>query len=231
MAAGKEYPTDKIRNVAVLGHGGAGKTSLCTPALARLQRIELSISTTTRALRGKERDGIDYRFVVGEEFDAMVAAGEFAEWAEVHGNRYGTSRADLDACLARGRDVLLDIDVQGASQIKAIYPQSVSIFLLPPSRTHVEQRLIARDTDTPETVRRRLEGACAEVDHIRQYDYFIINDDLEEAIATFVAIVGTERHRTTRFPDDQLSKLLAEFDAERGPNGPGVDGDPGVEER
>ncbi|TFH23699.1 MAG: guanylate kinase [Myxococcales bacterium] len=207
----------------VSGPSGAGKTSLCTPALARLQRIELSISTTTRALRGTERDGVDYHFVVDEEFDAMVAGGEFAELAEVHGERYGTSRADLEARLGRGRDVLLDIDVQGASQIKATYPQSVSIFLLPPSRAHIEQRLIARNTDTPETVRRRLEGACAEISHLPWYDYFIINDVLEAAIAAFVAVVGTERRRTTRYPDDQLSKLLAEFDASRGPSGPGAD--------
>ena len=130
----------------VSGPSGAGKTSICTPALARLERLELSVSTTTRAPRGQEVEGVDYRFTTRENFDAMVARGEFAEWAEVHGNRYGTPRSELDRALHAGRDVLLDIDVQGAAQIRKAYPGAVSIFLLPPTREHIERRLTGRGT-------------------------------------------------------------------------------------
>lgn len=200
--------------IIVSGPSGAGKTSICTPALARLQGIELSVSTTTRACRGTERDGVDYHFVTSERFEEMIRRGEFAEWAEVHGNRYGTSRAGLEASLARGRDVLLDIDVQGARQIKSAYPQAVSIFLLPPSRDHIERRLTARGTDSAETVRRRLRGACAEIGQLPEYDYFIVNDDLEKAIDAFLAIVKAERRRTGRFTADEIAKTLGAFASE-----------------
>ncbi len=196
----------------VSGPSGAGKTSICTPALARLERLELSVSTTTRAPRGKEVDGVDYRFTSRENFDAMVERGEFAEWAEVHGNRYGTPRSGLDAALRSGRDVLLDIDVQGAAQIREAYPRAVSIFLLPPTREHIQRRLTGRGTDAPETVRRRLDAACAEIGQLPEYDFFIVNDELDEAIEAFLSIVRAERFRTSRFNPARLKTALKLFE-------------------
>jgi len=196
----------------VSGPSGAGKTSICTPALAVLQQIELSVSTTTRSPRTTEREGVDYRFVSDGEFATMVARDAFAEWAEVHGKRYGTSRGALETRLAAGHDVLLDIDVQGARQIKAAYPDAVAIFLVPPSPEHIEQRLSARGTDSDETVKRRLSNACAEIARLPGYDYFIVNDDLEEAKDAFLAIVKAERQRTSRHVDASLEAFVRSFE-------------------
>ena len=131
----------------VSGPSGSGKTSIATPVLAAFGDMRLSVSVTTRAPRPGERDGVDYHFIDDAEFARRVGAGELAEWAEVHGRRYGTPRAPIDHAIAEGSDLLLDIDVQGASQIKRAYSDAVSVFLLPPSRAHLEERLVARGTD------------------------------------------------------------------------------------
>jgi guanylate kinase len=197
----------------VSGPSGAGKTSICTPALAELQDIGLSVSVTTRAPRGGEVDGIDYRFVDEAEFDRLLAADGFAEWAEVHGNRYGTARTVIDAALGDGQDLLLDIDVQGARQMKAAYPDSVAIFLLPPSKEHLRARLEGRGTDTPETVTRRLDNACREIAAIDGYDYVIVNDDLALSVRQFLAIVQAERQRTLRLLASDKRVTLDAFNA------------------
>ena len=196
----------------VSGPSGAGKTSICNPVLARLSDISLSVSYTTRKARKGEREGVDYRFVDTATFERMVAAGEFAEWAEVHGNRYGTSRADVEVSLVAGRDLLLDIDTQGAEQIKRAYREAVSIFLLPPSREQLERRLVGRATDDQEAVRVRLQNACAEIGQLGGYDYFIVNADLESAVGGLMSIIAAERRRVARVDVGDLRRVIRSFD-------------------
>jgi len=197
----------------VSGPSGAGKTSICAPALAELEGIDLSVSITTRSPRKGEKDGESYRFVDDAEFDRLLAADGFAEWAEVHGHRYGTSRDAIDAAFADGRDLLLDIDVQGARQVKAAYPDSVAIFLLPPSKEHLRARLEGRGTDSAATVAHRLQNACREIAAFDSYDYTIVNDDLRRAVDQFLAVVCAERQRTSRLRAMDRRGVHAAFDA------------------
>lgn len=195
----------------VSGPSGAGKTSIAQPVLAALQGMEMSVSVTTRAPRSGEVDGVDYRFVSDDDFDAKIAAGALAEWALVHGYRYGTEKAPIDRCLEGGRDLLLDIDVQGASQIKRAYPNAVSVFLLPPTRARLEERLRGRGTDDRGTVERRLRAACGEIESLSSYDYVIVNDHLPSAVEQFLSIVRSERHKVARIRQDDLDAILAAF--------------------
>ncbi|RMD81455.1 MAG: guanylate kinase [Candidatus Dadabacteria bacterium] len=197
--------------IIVSGPSGAGKTSVCGPLLDRLDNIRLSVSVTTRPPRGGERNGIDYVFVDDETFERMVNENRFAEWARVHGHRYGTAKETIEEALAAGIDLLLDIDVQGAAQIKAAYPDAAAVFLLPPSRASLERRLRMRGTDDEETVSRRLEAACREIAAIDRYDYVVVNDDLERTIDSLVAIVRSERSRVDRLPRADLERLISEF--------------------
>ena len=160
---------------------GAGKTSLAR-RLASEFEIRFSVSYTTRSPRSGEVDGQDYFFVSPERFDRMVAAGEFAEWAVVHGNRYGTSIVTVEQSLASGTDCLFDVDYQGGRQIRKLWPaDSVLCFILPPSMVELERRLRRRATDAPDVIERRLAMACKELEHYNEYDYLVVNDDLERA--------------------------------------------------
>jgi guanylate kinase len=159
----------------------------------------MSISCTTRAPRAGERDGEDYTFLDRAEFERRRGEGAFAEWAEVHGFLYGTPRAPIENALAGGHDMLLDIDVQGARQMKQRYADdAVAVFVLPPSEAELERRLRARGTDPDEVIRRRLERARAEMEAYRRYDYAIVNLDVEESVRLFAAIVAAERVRVAR---------------------------------
>ena len=173
----------------VSGPSGAGKTTLSDAALRSFPNLKLSVSCTTRAPRAGETDGVQYHFVGAEVFAEMIAGEELAEWAEVHGFRYGTPRAPIDTAVATGHDVLLDIDVQGAEQLRRLYPDSVAVFLLPPDRGTLEARLRGRATDSEATVQRRLENACREIARAPEYDHVIVNRSREDAIAEFEAIV------------------------------------------
>ena len=177
---------------------GAGKTTLVKKLLKLFPDIALSVSCTTRAPRLGEVAGRDYYFVGEKKFAALRSRGGFAEWAGVHGYFYGTPRAPLERRVARGRDVLLDIDVQGARKIKLQYPEAVSIFVLPPSRRELEQRLARRGTDRKETIRKRLENARREMREIMRYDYVVENRDLRRAVEDAKAIVNAERLRVAR---------------------------------
>jgi guanylate kinase len=199
----------------VSGPSGAGKTSIAAPVLAALERISMSVSLTTRRPRAGEVDGVDYHFISEEDFDRRTAVGEFAEWARVHGFRYGTSKVAIDRAIADGRDLLLDIDVQGAEQLKRAYPAAVSVFLLPPSRAHLEERLRGRGTDDESTVQRRLEAACREIAAMTSYDYVIVNEYLPAAVEQFLTIVRSERCKVVRIRQDDLRGLLASFGADR----------------
>jgi guanylate kinase len=176
---------------------GAGKTTLARRFLERHPDANFSVSATTRAPRGAERDGVDYHFVSPERFAGLVAEGALAEWAEVHGQRYGTLRATVDATLAAGRVALFDIDVQGGSQIKEIWPhEATTVFVLPPTVEELERRLRGRSTDAEEVIRRRLAAARAETAQgLATYDYLLVNDVLEDALARLEAIADAERAR------------------------------------
>ena len=192
---------------------GAGKTSLVAALLEREANLAVSVSHTTRARRPRERDGVNYHFVDDERFAAMVGAGEFLEHAEVFGNRYGTSAAAVDAERSRGRDVILEIDFQGAAQVRTRYPDVVSIFVLPPSAAVLENRLTSRGEDEQTAIRERLAKARWEMSHYREYDYLIVNDDFEAAVADLCCLVRSERLRLLRQQarlQDLLRDLLSE---------------------
>jgi guanylate kinase len=161
---------------------GAGKTTLAR-AVAESQRLEFSVSYTTRAARPGERDGVDYKYVTDEEFSRMVDGHEFAEWAVVHGQRYGTAIHTVNRALEDGRDYLFDIDYQGGAQIRRQWPgESVLVFILPPSMAELERRLRRRATDSHEAIDRRLAMAKRELEHFAEYDYLVVNDNLDTAL-------------------------------------------------
>lgn len=174
---------------------GAGKTSLVKRLLANEKEVRLSISYTTRAPRPGEESGREYHFVAAETFRRMIENGDFLEWAEVHGNFYGTSKTWIVDQIAGGNDVLLEIDWQGAQQVRALFPEAIGIFILPPSLEELERRLTARATDSTEVIARRLAAAQAEMRHVSEFDYAIINDIFEQALADLHAILRASRLR------------------------------------
>jgi guanylate kinase len=179
---------------------GGGKTTLARLLLDRRADVGYSISCTTRAPRTGEVDGRDYHFLSRADFETKVAVGDFAEHAEVHGNRYGTLRSEVERVFAAGRHVVMDIDVQGARQFASSYPDSVLIFLLPPSADVLVGRLLGRKTESPEATHRRLTGARDELAAVGQYQYVVVNDDLEQAYAQVSAIIEAEAVRHMRLP-------------------------------
>lgn len=189
---------------------GSGKSTLVSRLLAGVPRLLFSVSYTTRAVRGHEVDGQSYRFVRREDFERMIAGDEFLEWAQVFGNYYGTHRGVLEQAQATGRDLVLDIDVQGAGQLKKRIPDAVTVFILPPSRQVLEERLRARGEDPDEVIERRLREAAGEIRKYKDYDYVLINRDLAESDAVLSAIVRGERVRRTRI-EDQIGPVLETF--------------------
>lgn len=178
---------------------GAGKTTLSRRLLEGDSNLTLSVSMTTRAKRSGELEGVDYVFVTNAQFDKAVRDGEFLEHAVVFENRYGTPRAPVMDALARGRDVLFDIDWQGTQQLKErARDDLVSVFVLPPSHSELERRLRARAQDSDEVVARRMAKAADEISHWAEYDYVIVNDDLDRALAKIIAILAAERLKRTR---------------------------------
>lgn len=177
---------------------GAGKTTLCRDLRQRAPDLAYSVSVTTRAPRPGEIDGTDFDFVTEREFHDLLERGGFAEWASVHGHLYGTRASVLEASLARGEDVLLDIDTQGAAQLRRRYPEAVLVFIVAPSMAELEQRLRERRSDAAGDIARRLRRAREEVAMWRQYDYLIVNRDVKEAAEQLGAVIQAERCRTTR---------------------------------
>ncbi|RPI15931.1 MAG: guanylate kinase [Lysobacterales bacterium] len=177
---------------------GAGKTSLVRSLMQREPGLRFSISCTTRLPRPTEVHGRDYYFLTQGEFERMVAGGEFLEHARVFDNRYGTPRRPVEEALAAGQDLILEIDWQGAAQVRSALPECVSIFILPPSRAELERRLRGRNTDSEEVIARRLRDAAADMAHWREFDYVVVNDDFDRALAGLQEIVhgrGTDSRR------------------------------------
>jgi guanylate kinase len=177
----------------VAAPSGAGKTTLVRLLFENDPGIRVSISCTTRAPRPGEKDGREYHFVDVDTFHERVGRGEFVEWAEVHGNYYGSSKCWIEDELTAGRDVLLEIDWQGAQQVRKAFPDAIGVFILPPSMEVLQQRLSGRGTDSARTISRRIAAAQDEMRHVDEFDYVIINDDLQQALGSLLAVVSASR--------------------------------------
>ncbi len=198
--------------IIVSSPSGAGKTTLTRRLLAEHDTLDFSVSFTTRPQRAGEREGIDYHFVDAATFDRMAAGGELAETFEVHGNRYGTGRAPIDACIESGRDMIFDVDYQGARALAEQWPDdSVRVFILPPDLATLASRLRTRATDAPEVIERRLRKAIEELRHFEAYDHLIVNQTIAPAYAVLRAIYLTRRYGEVDRPDVALP--LAELAA------------------
>ncbi|NWO08293.1 MAG: guanylate kinase [Alteromonadaceae bacterium] len=174
---------------------GAGKTSLVGEMLRKDAGLGVSISHTTRPMREGEQDGVNYHFVSRDEFEAMIARGDFLEHADVFGNYYGTSQVWVRETLATGQDVILEIDWQGAEQVRRLIPECVGIFIVPPSAAVLRERLVGRGTDAPEVIERRLTEAAEECRHAVEFDYLVVNDNFDQALAELLSIVRSQRLR------------------------------------
>lgn len=195
--------------VVLSAPSGAGKTTLAHRLRASHADAVFSVSATTRAPRGAERDGVDYHFVTSDRFAELVAAGAFAEWADVHGKRYGTLRATVEEALRAGRIALFDIDVQGGEQLQRAFPRdAVTVLVVPPSVAELERRLRGRSTDSDEVIRGRLAAARDEVTRaLATYEYVLVNDELEAAHARLEAIVAHERARRSGRIDERAAAI------------------------
>jgi len=177
----------------VTAPSGAGKTSLVRALLAADANVQLSISYTTRAMRPGEADGRDYHFVSREQFQEMLGRGEFLESAEVYGNYYGTSQTWINQVMQSGKDILLEIDWQGAAQVRRLFPAAIGVFILPPSLPALQQRLQGRGQDSAEVIARRMEAAREDISHVGEFDYAIINDEFDVAVDDLRAVFRAER--------------------------------------
>jgi len=192
---------------------GGGKSTIARHLLSAREDLGYSVSATTRAPRSGEADGVDYHFLAPAEFGRRVDAGEFVEWAEYGGARYGTLRVEVERVLGTGRHVVLDIEVAGARQVRKAFPESVQVFVLPPSGVVLAQRLRSRRTDDAAVQARRLNIAREEIGAAREYDYVIVNDDLVTAVAQVAAILDAEARRTSRMDDldETIDRLRREL--------------------
>ena len=199
----------------VVAPSGAWKTSLVAALLQAEPTVELSVSYTTRAARTGEEDGKHYHFVDHAAFKSMIAAGDFLEYAEVYGNFYGTSVRWLQSRLDAGHDILLEIDWQGAEQVRKVFPGAVGIFILPPSIEELERRLRGRGTDSEEVILRRLASARSEIDKVAEYDYIVVNDDFERARVDLISIFRARRLRAA-VQTQRLAAALARMGVQHG---------------
>ena len=190
---------------------GTGKTTVSKMVLDGDPELTFSVSHTTRPIRVGEQDGVNYHFVDDATFDAMIEDQAFAEWAHVHKRRYGTSLSEVDRIRQAGHDVLLDIDPQGGVQLMEIYPEAVTIFMVPPSMSELERRLRGRGTEDEDQISTRLGVAHKEIGFATRYDYLVVNDEVEQAVSSIAAIIEAERNRTAR-----NAQLIQELQAQGG---------------
>ncbi|MEW6040115.1 MAG: guanylate kinase [Elusimicrobiota bacterium] len=188
--------------IVISAPSGAGKSTICGEILQRLPNSIFSVSVTTRKPRQNEVEGKDYYFITEEKFKDMVMKSELAEWAFVHENYYGTPKKYLEDTIKSGKDIILDIDVQGGKKIKQIYPDCVSIFIMPPSWEILEMRLRSRAQDSEVTIQRRLENAKGEFAYVEDYDYLVINDVLEDAVNLAMSVIRVEHRKISRLSED-----------------------------
>lgn len=200
---------------------GGGKTTIARRILKQRDDVGYSVSCTTRAPRAGEQDGVDYHFLSRAAFDSKLIAGEFAEWADVHGNRYGTLKSAIASVMAMGKHVMMDIDVQGARQVTAAFPDALTIFVVPPSVEVLKERLMARRSEKPEAMTLRLKNAESELREAQRYQHVVINDDLDRAVKRVDAIISEEIGRPKRRSalgtrvDDAVAHLLAGLQTRR----------------
>ena len=190
------------------GPSGCGKGTVCDLSRQRNPNLTYSISATTRKPRPGEQDGVNYRFFTREQFKRQIKEDGFLEWAEVYGNLYGTPRTWVEEKLAAGKNVLLEIDTQGAMQVKASYPAGILLFLLPPNMEELRRRIDGRGTEGAEEKERRLQAARQEIAQIRNYDYLVVNDEVPQAVLRIEAILLAEQGRISRYSEQELKVLL-----------------------
>jgi guanylate kinase len=190
---------------------GSGKSTLVNELMRRIDKLQFSVSYTTRPPRGSEQNGQDYFFITREDFQSRISRGEFLEWAEVFGHYYGTHQSQLERAAAAGVDLVLDIDVQGARQLKRKLPAAVAIFILAPSRQILEQRLRARSQDSGPVIERRLREAAEEIRNYSQYDYVLVNREVEASVEILVSIVRATRSRRDRM-ENEIRPILETFE-------------------
>ena len=197
--------------LVVSGPSGAGKGTICKALLNKNDQIKLSVSATTRKPRNGEVHGVNYFFIEKEEFAKMIENGEFLECAQIYDNFYGTPKAAIIECLEKGQDVILEIEMQGARQIKEVYPEGVFIFVLPPSLEELKSRIVGRGTETQEEIEKRFSCAFEEINQIVNYDYFIVNEDIEKSVSDVEAIICAEKNKVTRYKNNIIDKFKEEL--------------------
>ena len=197
--------------LVVSGPSGAGKGTIYKALLNKNDKIKLSVSATTRKPRNGEVHGVNYFFIEKEEFTKMVENGEFLEHAQIYDNFYGTPKAAIIECLEKGQDVILEIEMQGARQIKEVYPEGVFIFVLPPSLEELKSRIVGRGTETQEEIEKRFSCAFEEINQIVNYDYFIVNEDIEKSVNDVNAIIISEKNKVTRYKNNIIDKFKEEL--------------------
>ncbi len=195
--------------LVISGPSGAGKGTICKSLVNKREDVHLSVSTTTRAPRAGEVEGINYHYITQEKFKSMIDNDELLEWAQIYGNFYGTPKSEILEQINRGINVVLEIEMQGAMQIKDLLPEAVFIFILPPSLDELKSRIIGRATETEEQINQRLSSALSEIRRISDYDYFIFNNVVEKSVEEIEEIIKVEKNKVIRYKNDIL-KLFEE---------------------
>lgn len=196
--------------IVVSGPSGAGKGTICKEILSRREDILISTSATTRSPRKGEVEGVNYFFLIREKFESMIKNDEFIEYAEVYGNLYGTPKDYVIERLNNGDNILLEIDIQGALQVKKRYPEGIFIFILPPSMQELKNRIIGRGSETPESLNKRFSSAFEEIEFVNQYDYYIINKEVDKATDVMESIISAERCKVIKDIEEVISMFKEE---------------------
>ncbi len=197
--------------LVVSGPSGAGKGTICKELISKNDDIKLSVSATTRKPRNGEVHGVNYFFIEKEKFEEMIDNSEFLEYAQIYDNFYGTPKAAIIECLENGQDVVLEIEMQGAKQIKEVYPEGVFIFVLPPSLEELKNRIVGRGTETKEEIEKRFSCAFEEINQIVNYDYFVVNKDVTKSVKEVESIILAEKNKVNRYKDNIIQKFKEEL--------------------